>query len=116
LDDGIPELQVPSLNPLIVPELIFTQTDGINVQAIFRNIEIGGCTKFRLRNVRADTKTDKFRMKVWFPEFVMKGQYDIQGMLLALPIRGNGDAYGNFSESKLSYKFLVINYKKKLFS
>lgn len=98
LNKGIPELNVPSLDPLFVPEFKVAQDSGINVKASFKNITIYGATNFRLRSVRSDTQSDKFRMKIWFPELIIKGEYDIQGMLLMMPIRGNGFAYGNFSK------------------
>lgn len=109
LSQGIPEINVPSLDPLLVPEFSIAQESGINVQASFKNITIDGATNFRLRSVRTDTQSDKFRMKIWFPELIMKGEYDIQGMMLMMPIRGNGMAYGNFSEhSSRSYHGLAI--------
>lgn len=95
---GIPELDVPSLDPLYVPEIKISQTGGIQVAAVFRNITIDGPCKFRLRSVRADTKTDKFRMKVWFPDLVLKATYDIRGQLLMMPINGRGSCFGNFSD------------------
>jgi len=98
LYDGIPELDVPSLNPLLVPEIKVAQDSGIQVEASFKNISIYGATNFRLRSVRSDVGSDKFRMKIWFPQLSMQGQYNIQGMLLMLPIRGHGMAYGNFSD------------------
>lgn len=64
---GIPELDVPSLDPLYVPEIKISQNGGIQVAAAFQNISISGPCKFRLRSVRADASSDKFRMKVWFP-------------------------------------------------
>lgn len=96
--DGIKELDVPSLNPLLVPEIKVAQDSGIQVEASFKNISIYGATNFRLRSVRSDVGSDKFRLKIWFPELVMQGQYNIQGILLMLPIRGHGMAYGNFSD------------------
>lgn len=66
------------------------------MQATFRNISIHGATNFRLRSVRSDVNSDKFRLKIWFPQLMLKGKYDIQGMLLMMPIKGNGMAYGNF--------------------
>jgi Tfp pilus assembly protein PilW len=98
LTQGIPDINVPSLDPLFVPEFKFAQDSGINVQASFKNISIYGATNFRLRSVRSDVNSDKFRMKIWFPQLIMKGVYDIQGMLLMMPIKGHGEAFGNFSE------------------
>lgn len=98
LIQGIPELDVPSLDPLYVPELKIAQNGGINIAAAFKNITIAGPCKFRLRSVRADTSSDKFRMKVWFPELIMRASYDIRGQLLMMPINGRGSCYGNFSD------------------
>jgi hypothetical protein len=98
LIQGIPELDVPSLDPLYVPEIKITQSGGIQVAAMFKNISIAGPCKFRLRSVRADTNSDKFRMKVWFPELVMNATYDIKGQLLMMPINGKGSCFGNFSD------------------
>lgn len=96
--DGIPELNVPSLDPLFVPEIKITQSGGIQIAAAFRNISITGATKFRLRSVRADVESDKFRMKIWFPALVMKASYELRGQLLMMPINGNGLCSGNFSD------------------
>lgn len=96
LINGIPELDIPSLDPLFVPEIKIEQAGGVQIDSTFRNVEITGATNFRLRSVRADAEKDKFRMKVWFPDLMLKSDYDIQGQLLMLPIKGTGKCYGNF--------------------
>lgn len=107
----MPELDVPSLDPLFVPEIKITQNGGIQIAAAFRNISISGPSRFRLRSVRADVKSDKFRMKIWFPELVMRGVYDIRGQLLMMPINGRGNCIGNFSDidGVLSMKMARVN-------
>ncbi|KAG5680382.1 hypothetical protein PVAND_009891 [Polypedilum vanderplanki] len=116
LNEGIDELDIPSLNPLTVPEIKLLQNSGIQVNAAFKHIQIYGATEFRLRSVRCDTSTDKFRMKIWFPELRMMGDYDIQGTILGLPIKGQGRAYGNFSDidGVLSMKLDRIEKNDKL--
>lgn len=96
--DGIPELDVPSLEPLFVPQVKIKQSGGIQITAIFRNVSIIGATKFRLRSVRADVDSDKFRMKIWFPALIMKASYELRGQLLMMPINGKGLCSGNFSD------------------
>jgi hypothetical protein len=93
-------MDIPPLNPLLVPEIKILQNSGIQVQATFRNIQIFGATDFRLRSVRCDNSSDKFRMKIWFPELRLSGDYAVQGALLGLPIKGEGRAYGNFCNMK----------------
>lgn len=107
LRNGIPELDVPSLDPLFVHDIVIPQAGGIQVTARFKNITISGPTKFRLRSVRADVESDKFRIKLWFPELVMKAVYEIKGQLLMMPINGRGACFGNFSDidGVLSTKF-----------
>lgn len=95
---GIPEINVPSLDPLYVPEIQIKHTGGMQVSAGFKNITISGPTNFRLRSVRVDTKSDKFRMKIWFPELIMRATYELKGQLLMMPINGRGDGFGNFSD------------------
>ena len=96
--EGIPDLNIPSLDPLFVPEIKIVQVGGIQVAARFRNISITGATKFRLRSVRADVDSDKFRLKIWFPSLVMKATYELKGQLLVMPIHGKGLCSGNFSD------------------
>lgn len=110
LSKGIPELDVPSLNPLLVPELKLSQESGIQVEASFKNISIYGAMDFRLRSVRSDIETDRFRMKIWFPKLIMQGHYNIKGMLLMLPILGHGMSYGNFCEYFVNIYFPIGNY------
>lgn len=96
--EGIPQLSIPSLDPLFVPEIRINQSGGIQVAATFKNISITGATKFRLRSVRADIDSDKFRMKIWFPALVMNAAYELRGQLLVMPINGRGLCSGNFSD------------------
>lgn len=95
---GIPELNVPSMDPLFVDEIKISQTGGIMLAAKFRNITITGATNFRLRSVRADVATDKFRMKIWFPALEMRASYELRGQLLMMPINGKGLCFGNFTD------------------
>lgn len=113
--NGIPELDVPSLDPLFVPEIFIAQTGGIQISAGFKNISIAGPTKFRLRSVRADVESDKFRMKIWFPALIMKATYEIRGQLLMMPINGRGLCSGNFSDIDgiLSLKLNRVERNKK---
>lgn len=47
---GIPEIDVPSLDPLYVPEIKILQSGGIQISANFKNITVSGPSKFRLRS------------------------------------------------------------------
>lgn len=111
LANGIPELNIPSLEPLFVDEIKITQSGGIQLSAVFKNISITGATNFRLRSVRADVESDKFRMKIWFPSLVMRASYELRGQLLMMPINGRGMCAGNFTDIDgiLSMKLKRVN-------
>lgn len=105
LDNGMPLLNIPSLDPLLVSEINISLESGLNVEAIFRNVTIRGFSKFRLRSVRCDALSDKFQMKIWIPELIINADYDIKGKVMMLPIKGNGKAFGNFC----MHNFIVDN-------
>ncbi|CRL02518.1 CLUMA_CG015347, isoform A, partial [Clunio marinus] len=99
LNRGIPELNVPSLEPLFVDEIKIEQTgNGMELSAAFKNISLSGVTRFRLRSVRTNITTGKFRMKVWFPNLVLNATYELRGKLLMMPLNGKGACFGNFTD------------------
>lgn len=95
---GIPELDVPPLDPLFVPMIAIDQTGGIQVAASFHNISIYGAGDFRLRNIRTEMESNKMRIKLWYPQLSLAATYDIRGQLLMLPIAGQGACWGNFTD------------------
>lgn len=96
--NGIPELEIPPIDPLFVPKIEITQTGGVQLTATFTNISIYGAGDFRLRSVRVDAESNKMRIKLWYPQLSMKANYNIQGQLLMLPVSGQGKCWGNFTD------------------
>lgn len=88
MTEGIPELGVPSLEPLFIPEITIDKIEGVQLQAKFKNVTIEGPSKFRLRSVKSQIESDKLLMKLWFPELIIKGAYEIRGQILMMPING----------------------------
>lgn len=95
---GIPELDVPPLDPLFVPEISIDQAGGVNVSATFTNISIYGAGDFRLRNIRTEMETNKMRIKLWYPQLSLAATYNISGLIISLPIQGTGSCWGNFTD------------------
>lgn len=117
MTEGIPDLGVPSLEPLFIPEIAIDKIEGVQLQAKFRNVTIEGPSKFRLRSVKSQIESDKLLMKLWFPELIVRGSYEIRGQILMMPINGEkspanvrskfsmenifsgvGTCFGNFSD------------------
>lgn len=99
LSSGIKELDIPALNPLVIPEIKISHSAGaINLESAYKDIVIFGATRFRLRKVQVDLEQNKFRCKLWFPGLTMEANYDLKGKIMVMPIQGAGKCYGNFTD------------------
>lgn len=121
LSQGIKELEIPALNPLVIPEIKLSQNSGaVTLESTYKDIVIYGATRFRLRSVKVDLDQNKMRCKLWFPELQLRGKgwkgtqyllaksniffyiipanYNLNGKLLMMPLQGSGTCHGNFSE------------------
>lgn len=99
LSQGIPELLIPPCEPLKIPEIRIQQNAGaIRMDSEYSNIVISGLSNFTLRDIHVDTKLDSIRADLWFPVLQMTSNYMLQGKILLMPLAGNGNASGNFSE------------------
>lgn len=99
LSKGIPELTIPSCDPLEIKQISLHQDSGpININSQFENVKIYGLSTFRIRAVRIDVEKGKFRLRLWFPDLHMTADYYVKGKFLMVPMIGNGKATGNFSK------------------
>lgn len=53
LKKGIPELGIPSCEPLIIPEVILDQgTGAVSIKANYKNIKVYGPSNFMLKTIK----------------------------------------------------------------
>lgn len=127
LVSGISELDIPSIEPMDIGDLLIsesTQNNGLRISA--KDIDAYGASNFIIRNmgfvftehfshtaslfiativfvfqsnIRRVTEYGKqYTVEVFFPKLRVEGKYDINGQLLLLPIRGSGKFHGNFTD------------------
>jgi hypothetical protein len=96
MKDGIPELFIPPMSPLVLPQAGLD--NGDNFKASFRNIEVYYVDEFRVDNLNVDLDNVNFDVAISFPRLRIKSQYNIDGKILILQLKGQGPADGNFSE------------------
>ena len=97
--NGIPELYMPPLEPLNVPEVKIDQSSGpIFIHSIYENILINGLSDFHIKEVRSDIENDKYLLKLEFPNIRITANYKIDGKLMMMPLKGQGNLQGNFSK------------------
>ncbi|XP_060843532.1 protein takeout-like [Rhopalosiphum padi] len=96
---GIPELFIPSCEPLYIPEIVMNQGNkgSVSVQSIYRDIRVFGPSQFILKSVKVDLEKERIRIKVWLPFLHMTANYTIEGRILMLPISGAGLSEGNYT-------------------
>ncbi|KAK9874597.1 hypothetical protein WA026_005431 [Henosepilachna vigintioctopunctata] len=85
---GLPELHVPKLNPLELPflQLISTPTLNLNLSSL----KIHGLEDMIIKDVRLLENFGGVSLKLGGKNMTVEGNYNIDGKVLILPIRGNG--------------------------
>ncbi|XP_060517808.1 uncharacterized protein LOC132696791 [Cylas formicarius] len=115
LKQGIPELFIPSLDPLLISRA--TLDSGNAFKATFTNIELFYADKFHLHNFDMDLEKYKVDIKIGFPTLRIKSIYNINGRLLVLNLNGKGPADGNYTnvQAHLNLKGTPFNKNNKNF-
>ena len=109
---GISELDVPGMEPLSIG----TITINRGVQSNITDLLVRGASTFIIEdlkyvifivqylknlivlNCRADLESNRFDVKVRIPALTFAGKYELDLMVLFIPVRGNGNIVGNISK------------------
>lgn len=123
---GIPEIDIPSIDPIDIGDLLVaehTRSNGIQITA--KDIKSYGASSFVIKNLqwvflrekiyfyllidslwpwnkiqfyRVVEYGGRYDVEVFFPKMEVEGTYDVSGQVILLPIKGNGKFVGNFSK------------------
>lgn len=96
LNKGIPDLEVPSLEPLNLPEIDVSR--GQNFHAFGRNIVVSGASNFKITKLKADIDKVQYEIGITIPFLVFEGSYDVDAKVLVLPIQGKGPITANATD------------------
>lgn len=106
LPKGLPGLKLPALDPLILPSLsIDRHLENLKIRANMSDIRVFGASNYRINDLRANPNDLTVFLKARIPHIHVKGNYDVNGRLLLLPLSGVGNFNGNFS------KYYIFNPK-----
>ncbi|KYN02900.1 Circadian clock-controlled protein, partial [Cyphomyrmex costatus] len=108
LKTGVPEYNIPSLEPLILKKLTFAPTSSLQLEA--SEIVTRGASNFIIKKAKIDLDTLIVLVDVELPNIQVEGIYGIDGKLLLLPIRGSGPIHGNFSNCIGACKIQIEKY------
>ncbi|XP_050665602.1 uncharacterized protein LOC126965874 [Leptidea sinapis] len=92
---GIPELNVPSIEPFIIPEIIAVSGDLAQLKASGKNVKVFGASNFTIKSVNVDLETYTIRARIRFPKLHLEGRYKLDTRILIIPLRGQGNLVAN---------------------
>ncbi|XP_023022117.1 circadian clock-controlled protein daywake [Leptinotarsa decemlineata] len=107
---GIPELQIPSLNPLIIPKASLEIGDRFS--ADFNEIQIFFANEFVIEKLDFNVENFKLDLSILFPRLRILSNYNIKGKLLVLELDGSGSADGNYTNVRAHFKGEGVHYDK----
>ncbi|XP_063829428.1 uncharacterized protein LOC135078799 [Ostrinia nubilalis] len=100
LKTGIPEVNVPALDPFTVPTLRLDKTaPNLRLKATVKHAKAFGGTNFVIEKLRLNLN-NKYaaEIKIVLPKLAVIADYDVRGSrLLTLDISGKGKLRGNFT-------------------
>lgn len=99
LKTGIPELEVPPIEPLFLDEIkLRSGPSGAKLDANITNVKVWGPSDFKVLEVRPNVAKKRFAFKVTIPFLHFEGDYDIDMNILLLKYKGVGPINGNFTD------------------
>ncbi|XP_071455446.1 putative beta-carotene-binding protein [Hetaerina americana] len=95
---GIPEFNVPSIEPLNIKSINANQ--GQSIKITLKDVKAYGCSDFIINRMKIDFKTNTMDFGLNLPHLYIESNYEVDGKILLLPIRGRGPFTGNFTNCK----------------
>ncbi|XP_070504021.1 protein takeout-like isoform X1 [Chironomus tepperi] len=115
LHEGIPELDLVDVEPVIIDEISISLGDPEDedaYRATFRNIEAYGVSNITLAKVRSDIDTYQFQLTYEIPRIRVRSNFESSGVLLLIKASGNGDYWGDYENVKCKVYFKGLPYQK----
>ncbi|XP_043251476.1 circadian clock-controlled protein daywake [Colletes gigas] len=98
LINGLPEYNIPTLEPLLLDEL--EAEPGNTIKLRLKNVHVYGASNFTVSRLKANTDTLRFVVELNFSSLSIESDYDIDGKVILLRIKGSGPMTGNFTNCK----------------
>lgn len=96
---GIPDLNMSSIEPLVIPEMKIENGQGpVRIRALFNNITAIGPGNYTITKVRVNLSTHRFDIHITFPKIELQGLYDINGNVLLFPLQSHGEFWALFGD------------------
>ncbi|XP_076683078.1 protein takeout [Andrena cerasifolii] len=96
---GISDLDLPPIEPLVIPELRMENGHGaVRIRALFSNITVIGAGNYSITKTRLDLTSYRLDLHLAFPKIELQGRYEVAGNVLLFPIQSQGDFWALFGD------------------
>jgi hypothetical protein len=98
---GIPELRLPPIDPFFLPQLSLYQNSGngaTKFKANFKNVTVHGSKDFTINHINIDFNNTKIDVNITLPKIRLACDYEIDGKMLVVVVKGNGKLTGTFTD------------------
>ncbi|KAF6204255.1 hypothetical protein GE061_002595 [Apolygus lucorum] len=102
---GIPKIRVPAADPFVIPELnINRDQPNLKIKANLKNIVAKGGSAFKIQRLKTDLNKLTLEAQIILPKIQVTCDYDVDGRLLVVPLKGRGIFKGNFTNIVVDIK------------
>ncbi|XP_039494384.1 protein takeout [Drosophila santomea] len=113
LMEGIPELYIPAMEPLVVPQVKMDQDSGaIYLHSVYRNVKVTGISRHTVNELRLEPSKLKFIVSLTFPKLHMESDYSIKGKIMMMPLLGDGHCNVDLVNITMRTELIGQEYKK----
>ncbi|KAH8363169.1 hypothetical protein KR084_006300 [Drosophila pseudotakahashii] len=113
LMEGIPELYIPAMEPLIVPQVKMDQDSGaIYLHSVYRNVKVTGISRHTVNELRLEPSKLKFIVSLTFPKLHLESDYSIKGKIMMMPLLGDGHCKVDLVNITMRTELIGQEYKK----
>lgn len=97
--DGIPELGVRPIDPLVADEIIFSEASGkFRVNLKMTNVTMEGFRDYVVTGVRSDLQELTLEISMSVPSLLFRARYHMDGRFLFLALSGDGTCQYNLTD------------------
>ncbi|KAL0101164.1 hypothetical protein PUN28_018785 [Cardiocondyla obscurior] len=98
LSAGIPEIELPAVEPFRMDELTLSLTGGTNGYKIqLRDLYVKGASNYTVEDIKLGSP---FQAVVRMPALILDAHYSSSGVLIILPASGNGTFHARFGDAR----------------
>ncbi|XP_041973776.1 protein takeout-like [Aricia agestis] len=99
ISKGIPELEVPGIEPLSLGQIILARgPQGAKLTAVVNDVKVKGPSNFIMQELKSDLDKNRFDFKLLLPHLDFSGKYKMDIQILLLRLQGRGNISGSFKD------------------